>query len=220
MFPRKKDEIKAIIFDVGGVLALGKNNLSSTQKFARTKGVHEYVAKKLKISLDQWFDSIDSNYSGAIEGKISGEKAIEIISSGVKISKENLKKIIKKAYRNHFKQNKQLFELVFNLKRMGYKIAVLSDQWMVSREAIMPEKLYDGFDEVIISYEVGFRKPNPKIYKLILKRLKLSARNCVFIDDQSWNLKPAKKLGMKTILFKNNKQLFNHPNWKRLWELK
>ena len=62
------------------------------------------------------------------------------------------------------------------------------------------------FDEVVVSCDVGIRKPNPKIYKMILKKLKLKGKSCIFIDNQKWNLIPAKKLGMKTILFKDNKQ--------------
>ena len=70
----------------------------------------------------------------------------------------------------------------------------------------MPEKYTKKFNAVIVSCDVGIRKPNPKIYKLVLKKLKLPAKNTVFIDNQKWNIKPAKKLGMNTILFKNNKQ--------------
>jgi FMN phosphatase YigB (HAD superfamily) len=36
-----------------------------------------------------------------------------------------------------------------------------------------------------------------------LKKLKIDPRQCIFVDDKKENLLPAKKLGMKTILFKN-----------------
>jgi putative hydrolase of the HAD superfamily len=76
----------------------------------------------------------------------------------------------------------------------------------------MPPRLYKKFDEVVVSCEVGMRKPNPKMYKLILKRLKISPKQTLFIDNQEWNTKPAKKLGEKVILYKNNKQLFKELN--------
>ena len=69
----KKELIKAVIFDVGGVLALGKNSQWRDGKVIPS-GVHEFIAKKLKISLDQYLDSIDITYALAIEGKISNEK--------------------------------------------------------------------------------------------------------------------------------------------------
>ena len=90
---------------------------------------------------------------------------------------------------------------------MVYTLAVLSDQWHLSEDPIMPKKLYKRFGVVIVSCDVGLRKPDPKIYKLALKKLKLKPNQAVFVDNQEWNLKPAQKLGMKTILFKDNKQL-------------
>jgi len=197
-----KEEIKAIIFDAGGVLTLPKSKLP-------LRGVHEFIAKKLKISLDQWFDAIDSSYAKAIEGKLSEEKTLSTISKNLNISQEKLEKYILKAYKENFMQNKQLFEQAFKIKKQGYKIAILSDQWYLSKKALLLKQYTKKFDEVIISCDAGMRKPNPKIYKLILKKLKLPARQTLFIDNQKWNIKPAKKLGMKTILFENNKQCFN-----------
>jgi len=202
-----KREVKAIIFDVGGVLAIGSIPKKHRGILHHTK-VHEYIAKRLNISLDQWFDSIDTTYAKTIEGKISRAKALKIIAKNVNVSTKKLEKIALKAYKKNFKQNKQLFKKAFELKKQKYKIGVLSDQWYLSKEALMPDKLYKKFDEVVVSCDVGVRKPNPKIYKLILKKLKLPAKHCLFIDNQQWNIKPAKKLGMKTILFKNNEQLF------------
>jgi putative hydrolase of the HAD superfamily len=51
------------------------------------------------------------------------------------------------------------------------------------------------------------RKPELKIYRLTLKKLKVKPEECIFIDDKEKNLKPAKKLGIKTVLAKNPKQV-------------
>ena len=212
----KKRGIKTVVFDVGGVLALGKNQEIIKRKGNRTFGVHQYIARKLNVSLDQWLDSIDSVYADAIEGKISKEKTLKTISRNNNVSMEEIERLFKISYRKQFEQNKQLFEQVFKLKHGGYKIAVLSDQWPVSKEALMPKKLYKEFDEVVVSCDVGARKPNPEIYKILLKKLNLPAKKCLFIDNQKWNLVPAKKLGFKIILFKDNKQLFSNPLWMRL----
>ncbi len=206
---KPENQIKALIFDVGGVLALGaKLKKSKYGGMLHHTKVHEEIAQQLKISLDQWFDSIDTTYAKSIEGKISKEKVLKAIAKNVDFSITELEKIAISAYKKNFKQNKQLFKKAFELKKKGYKIAVLSDQWYLSKEALMPKKIYERFDEVVVSCDVGMRKPNPKIYKLLLNKLKLKSKQVLFIDNQEWNLKPAKKLGMKTILFKNNKQLF------------
>jgi len=206
-----KSKVKAIIFDVCGVLALDK--YPDAEKYNRkVLGVHEYVAKKLKISLDQYFDSIDTDYTKSMAGEISEEKVVKEIATNLKITPKKLRKLYLGAYKSHFKQNKKLFEELSKLEKQGYVLAVLSDQWHLSEDPLMPHKLYKRFGVLIVSCDVGLRKPNPKIYKFALKKLKLKPSQTVFVDNQEWNLKPAKKLGMKTILFKNNKQLFKDLN--------
>ncbi len=201
----KMAKMKAIIFDIGGVLALAKKPIK-TKKGVKISGVHSAIAKKLKVSLDQWFDSIDSVYADALEGSSPYPKIIKIMAQNNKLPPKKLERLIIKTYKDKFKVNKPLFKEVFKLKKQGYKIAILSDQWHLSKIALMSYKFYKKFDLTIVSCDVGVRKPNPKIYKVVLKKLNLSAKECVFIDNQIWNLKPAEKLGMKTILFKDNNQ--------------
>ncbi|MDP2672298.1 MAG: HAD family phosphatase [Nanoarchaeota archaeon] len=211
----QKNRIKAILMDVGGVLALGGNSKWEKGKFIPS-GVHLDMAKKLKISIDQYLDSIDTTYVYSITGKLSEKKVMETLSRNFGITSKKLKNFYLNSYKKIFKQNKELFKKLFELKKRGYKIAVLSDQWFLSKEALMPEKLYKTFDEVIVSCDVGIRKPNLKIYQLAAKKLNLSPKEILFIDNQKWNLEPAKKLGMKTILFKNNKQLFSDEKWRAI----
>lgn len=194
-----KQQIKAIIFDIGGVLQLGNPLFNHPN-------VHKFVAKKIKIHLDQYFDAIDDIYAKSVEGKVSEKKALEIMSRNIKISPLKLRKLYMKAYKKYYVLNKELLEVVFNLRKQGYKIAILSDQWWISKKALVVKSFLNFFNPVIISCDVKMRKPNPKIYPLILKKMNLKPYQAVFIDNQDWNLKPAKKLGMKTILFKNNKQ--------------
>ena len=56
-----------------------------------------------------------------------------------------------------------------------------------------------GFDVVIESAVVGLRKPDPRIYELVLSKLGVDAAEAVFLDDLGINLKPARALGMTTI---------------------
>ena len=202
---KNKQKIKAIVFDVGGVLQLGKHSQQPVNGHY-CLGVHEYMARKLKISLDQWFDSIDTPYADSIEGKVSRAKAISVIAKNVKTDKNKLIRIIHKAYRKNFKKNKKLYGVAFKLKKKGYKIGILSDQWYLSKDVLMPEKDTKGFDPVVVSCDVGVRKPDVKIYKMVMKKLRLKASEILFIDNQKWNLVPAKKLGMKVILFEGNRK--------------
>ena len=56
----------------------------------------------------------------------------------------------------------------------------------------------------MISSEVGLRKPDPAIYELAAERLGLPPSACVFVDDLPGNLKPARALGMATVLHRGD----------------
>ncbi|WP_164940166.1 HAD-IA family hydrolase [Bradyrhizobium zhanjiangense] len=55
------------------------------------------------------------------------------------------------------------------------------------------------FDHVIESAKIGLRKPDPRIYRLMVETLKVDPNNCVYLDDLGVNLKPAREMGMTTI---------------------
>ncbi|MBT4258051.1 HAD family phosphatase [archaeon] len=200
-------EVKALIFDIGGVLAIG-SNLKSVGKHLNTKSVHESVANKIGVSLDQYFDALDSAYARSIEGKISEEELLNILSTNFHLSKKKIRSLFSFEYKRVFKQNKELYQFAFKKKKEGYKIAILSDQWHLSYLPLVPKKYSSRFDLVVLSCLEGMRKPDPKIYRRTLRRLKISPEESLFIDNQKWNILAAEKIKMKTILFKNNKQLF------------
>lgn len=59
------------------------------------------------------------------------------------------------------------------------------------------------FDAIIISGEVGWRKPSPKIFQKALNALSVSASETVFVGDMlRLDIEGAKRMGMKTVLVK------------------
>jgi len=56
------------------------------------------------------------------------------------------------------------------------------------------------FNAILISDEVGWRKPHPKIFNEALKRLRVSAHETVYVGDSPLeDIKGAKATGMKTV---------------------
>jgi epoxide hydrolase-like predicted phosphatase len=201
----KKPQIKAIIFDIGGVLVLGEK-LTLFKGHDYSKNVHQFMAKHFRVSLTKWLSSL-----AAIRKSVKkplGKEHVAQLAKKLDTTTLNLEKLFFKAYKRVFKDNKELYSFAFQLKKKAYKIAILSNQWYVPKKAVISKKNLRKFDNVVISCDVGVRKPYPDIYRIMLKRLNLLAKNCVFIDNLQRNLAPAKKLGIHTILFKNNKQVF------------
>ena len=58
------------------------------------------------------------------------------------------------------------------------------------------------FDDVVISAEVGCRKPDPEIFQLALTRLGVRAEETLFIDDFAHNVAAARELGFRTHRFR------------------
>ena len=66
--------------------------------------------------------------------------------------------------------------------------------------------LAELFDGIVISGEVGMRKPTPEIYELGAQRIGVEPRACVFVDDLPFNLAPASELGMATVHHTSSEQ--------------
>jgi putative hydrolase of the HAD superfamily len=62
------------------------------------------------------------------------------------------------------------------------------------------------FDYVIESAKIGLRKPDPRIYQMMVEALSVDPKNCVYLDDLGVNLKPAREMGIKTIKVTNASQ--------------
>ena len=89
---------------------------------------------------------------------------------------------------------------ITRIRDAGLRTAALTNNWPRSEDgvaAVNGDGL--GFDVVIESAVVGLRKPDPRIYELVLRELDVDAAAAVFLDDLGINLKPARALGMTTI---------------------
>jgi len=98
-------------------------------------------------------------------------------------------------------------KLISELKAQGYIVALLSNTTKIRSDFYLREGLYRPFDPIILSWEVNVRKPDPKIYEILLDTLKLPAKDVIFIDNREENVLGARKVGINAILFKSEPQL-------------
>jgi epoxide hydrolase-like predicted phosphatase len=79
----------------------------------------------------------------------------------------------------------------------GIRTGLVSNSWGTRRyDRALLEELFDG---IVISGEVGIRKPAPEMYRLGAERAGAAPEACVFVDDLPFNLPPAAELGMATV---------------------
>ena len=79
----------------------------------------------------------------------------------------------------------------------GIRTGLISNSWGAGTyDRTLLAELFDG---VVISGDVGVRKPTPEIYALGASAIDLPPADCVFVDDLPFNLKPAREMGMATV---------------------
>ena len=97
-----------------------------------------------------------------------------------------------------------LMEFLNTIRDHGIKLACLSNdvaEWSVLLRKRHGLEAY--FDHWFISGDLGVRKPDEGIYKIMIDQLGVEPGNCVFLDDRVHNLRAAKNLGMRVLLFGN-----------------
>ncbi|HEX5189264.1 MAG TPA: HAD family phosphatase [Streptosporangiaceae bacterium] len=94
----------------------------------------------------------------------------------------------------------QMLELIKDLRTNGVLTSLLSNSWGGSSDGYPRHLFADLFDDVVISGEVGMRKPEERIFQLAATRLGLSPAECVFVDDVDGNIVAAQALGFTAVL--------------------
>lgn len=103
----------------------------------------------------------------------------------------------------------EMVALVHRLHDAGLRLGLLTNN--AKESVVWREQLpRECFDAVVDSSEVGLRKPDPRIYTLLLTRLGLPAEQVLYVDDFPENLPPAAELGMQTWQFDSRAALEEH----------
>ncbi len=93
--------------------------------------------------------------------------------------------------------DEDMLSAVRRARASGIRTGLISNSWGTRRyDRNLMGELFDG---VVISGEVGIRKPAPEIYAMGAERIGLPPSACVFVDDLPFNLEPARELGMATV---------------------
>lgn len=103
--------------------------------------------------------------------------------------------------------DKKILKDIGILKKQGKNIAILSNSSKLMSEEYKKLKFYDPAQKVFLSDEIHMIKPEPRIYKFVMKELKASPRECMLIDDSWYNILVAMLMGWKVVWFKGSKDL-------------
>ncbi|KAM4802525.1 bifunctional epoxide hydrolase 2 isoform X3 [Urocitellus parryii] len=209
--------LRAVVFDLDGVLALpsaigslgrAEEALALPRGFLNDpflkEGLDGPIARLMKgqITFSQWVPLMEENCRKRSE------------ASGIRLPANfSINQIFCKAIsaRNI---NRPMLQAALDLRKKGFVTCILTNNWLddsATRDSLakLMCELNPHFDFLIESCQVGMVKPEPQIYKFLLDTLKakpselqnwLKPTQVAFLDDIGTNLKPARDLGMVTIL--------------------
>jgi putative hydrolase of the HAD superfamily len=110
-------------------------------------------------------------------------------------------------YFDALEPNQPMIELMRELKQQGLRMALLTNnvrEWEPLWRSMVP--IDELFELVVDSAFVSCRKPEPRIYEIVLERLAVPADECLFVDDVEVNCEAARGLGMTAVHFRDNEQ--------------
>lgn len=189
--------IKAVIFDLGGVL-LRTADFSPRDQLSGRLGMSRY-------ELEEFIFGGESGKQ-AQSGEITVQQHWENLRRQINYSLQEFSVLLDEFFAQN-ELDQAMMEYVRKLHQT-YKTALLSNAWDDLRQVITEKWHFeDVFDAMIISAEVRLTKPDPRIFQLALERLGVKADQAIFVDDMQRNVEGAKAVGLQAIQFKTSQQM-------------
>jgi putative hydrolase of the HAD superfamily len=185
-------KIKYWMFDLDNTLYSG-----DTKVFDQVdKKMSKFISEKLNVSIDEakkiqknYFHEYNTTLNGMIKNhKIDANEFLEFVHD---VDLSFLK--ADKALENEIRK--------LNGKKIIFTNGSKAHAANVTKR-IGIDKLFDGVFDIVESDFIP--KPSIEPYKKIIENYKIEPQYCIFFEDIARNLKPAHKLGMKTVWIKNN----------------
>ena len=186
---KEKILIKNIIFDLGNVI------INYNQK----KIINNFTEKEeeIKYIYDEIFHAPEWTLMDL--GDITNDEAIEIINKRNEFKYEKLTQEFLHEWYKKQPINRDIVEIAKILKNNGYNLFVLSNMANQTYEYFKNDEFFSLCTGIVISAHEHVKKPDEKVYRLLLDRYNLNAEECLFIDDDDSgkNYETANKIGIK-----------------------
>ena len=185
---------RAVIFDLGGVVfpspfeafdaydadaGLAPGTVRALVRASSETGAWAALERG-ELALPDFYARLESEATAA-EFRLDAAKLMATVASG-------------------FGPRPAMATAIRRIRDANLRTAALTNNWPRLDDTEFPPTGNGlGFDVVIESAVVGLRKPDPRIYELVLSKLGVDAPDAVFLDDLGINLKPARAMGMTTI---------------------
>jgi putative hydrolase of the HAD superfamily len=188
--------IRAVVFDIGGVLEITPD-----------LGVDRLWETRLGLSAGEILVRMRDVWRGGSIGTITLDDVHEALRDRLGLDDQTLAQYMADVWREYLgTANTELIEYGRRL-RPRYRTGIVSNSFVGARER---EQAAYGFEdlveEIVYSHEVGFSKPDPRIYALICTRLNVPPEEMVFVDDSDVCVAGARDAGIHAVRYQSSAQ--------------
>src|ERR1700732_1114013 len=188
--------IEAVIWDFGGVLTTSP--FEAFARFESERGLPADIIRRTNANnhlKNAWakferaevdieaFDQLFATESLALGAEVRGREVLPLLSGDLRPEMVEALKRVKARFKTGWLNNHLPAHALGSIGGRSLYIA----------------EVMTLFDHVIESAKIGLRKPDPRIYRMMVEKLGVDPKACVYLDDLGVNLKPAREMGMTTI---------------------
>ena len=184
--------IKAIVFDFGNVVSFFSHRRAAEQLAAYTEMAPEAVQAYL------FGGRLEDEYEA---GRVSTAVFLGLVRETCRL--RGTDEQLRAAFADMFWPNPEVCDLV-PLLAPRYRLVLLSNTNELHAAQFRAQfaATLDHFDALVLSHEVGVRKPDPRVYAECQRRAGCAAAECLFLDDLPTNVEAARACGWKGIVYR------------------
>ena len=188
--------IQVVLFDIGGVLEVTP----------RTDWRDGWAAR-LGLAPAEFEERVGAIFEPGSTGGASLEEIERLTAEAFGLGDADVSRLMDDAWTEYLGTLNHELAAYFASLRPRVSTGIVSNSVVGARER--EQELYgfeDMCDVIVYSHEVGWRKPDPRIYHAACDRLGCAPQDAVLLDDVAANIDGARAVGMHAVLFTDTAQ--------------
>jgi epoxide hydrolase-like predicted phosphatase len=188
--------IRAVVFDIGGVLEITPRT-----------GWDEKWEVRLNLKPGELSERLRTVWRAGSIGTMSEEEVEKSTGEILGLDQQQLEAFMSDLWEEYLGElNVELADYFASL-RPRYQTAIISNSFVGARRKEQESYGFgDMCDLIVYSHEVGIQKPDRRIYELACERLGVQPEEMIFLDDVEAAVAAARELGIHAILFRDTTQ--------------
>ncbi|MGK2739313.1 HAD family hydrolase [Tepidicaulis sp. LMO-SS28] len=204
--------IKAVLFDIGGPI-----DMEIAHEAAIDAALSSALAAEgVSFSYDEWraaeraaIDSYAPNAYQAMIWHLCGQDTARAMEVWTRF------RALREGASSLLEIRPGIEGVLAALRKRGLKLGIAANQPAKMHSKLAAAGLDLLFDHCVMSDEIGFRKPDPRLFLAVCEALNVGPAHAVMVGDRIDNdVSPARMLGMRTVRFKTGRHRLQRP---RTW---